>query len=150
MHGALALYFAAAALFGDETLCRAGSALLAAGLAYALYRFLQDGGFSALPPEAAAADCLGFYREQLARRSRAAKGYRWSVVLPTFPGAVLGTVGWIVANPLDWILPIGIFGFFAGFQYVACMHQEQIGDKIDKEIALLDGQEATAPRSHMS
>jgi hypothetical protein len=84
------LYFAAAALFGDVMLCGAGSGLLAAGLAYALVRFWQDGGFPALPPEAAAADCLGFYREQLARRSRAAKGYRWSVVWPTFPGAAAG------------------------------------------------------------
>lgn len=129
-------------------LCRVGGGLLAAGLAYALFRFWQDGDFSALPPEAAAADCLGFYREQLTRRSRAAKGYRWSVVLPTFPGAVLGTVGWILADPSNCLLPIGIFGFFAGCQYVACMHQERIGAEIDKEIALLDGQETGAnPRS---
>lgn len=149
IHGAPALYFMAAAIFGEVWLCRVGSGIFSAGLCYSLYRFLRAGGFSPLPPDAAAMECLDFYQRQLLRRRDAVKNYLHWGVLPTLPGALLGAIGWIMAEPQGWILPTGIFAFFLGFQYVALQHQTQLGMKFQKEIDLLDWSPSPSERDNL-
>ena len=145
LHGALALYFSAAAVFGEVLLCRIGSAFFAAGLFYSLYRFLCAAAFSSLPPDAAGMECVEFYRRQLVQRRDAVKNYLHWGVLPAIPGALLATLGWIIAEPRDGILAIGIFAFFLGMQYVTLQHCNQSRTQLQKEIDLLEP--GTGPRS---
>jgi hypothetical protein len=138
VHVPLVVYFGATALAGDALLTRAGSGLFAAGAAYALFRFLGDSRFSALPPNAVAGNCLAFYGDELTHRSRAAKDYWRSCILPTLPGAILGSISWAASDPQGPAFPLITLAIFAVCQYSAYTHQEGVRIEMDKEIELLN------------
>ena len=112
----LGLLFTAAAIFGDVALCRIGSALLAVGFGFTAFRFLA--GSAKLDPVSRSEACLDYYRSELARRANFIEGYsRWGVV-STFPGALVGTLGWVLTDPRGWLLPAEILAFFLAMQYI--------------------------------
>lgn len=133
-NGFLALYFTGAAAFGEVALCRIGSGLLAIGFAFALYRLLSTRPSSPPGADAAALDCAAYYRDQLQRRLDMLKTYWTWGIAPTLPGALLATLGWILAEPANWYLPTGVFAFFLACQYVTLQWSRRTGARVQKEL----------------
>jgi hypothetical protein len=132
-----ALFFFAAALFGEVLLCRTGCALLAIGSAYAAYQRCR-GWSRSLPPQSAAANCSSFYRAEVTRRRDMEKAYFSWGVSPFLPGVALTTTGWIVSDPKQWPTAVAILGFWVGFQYVVWLDKHQRAARLQKELDLLD------------
>jgi hypothetical protein len=133
----LATFFAAAAWFGEVTLCRIGCALFAAGALYTGYRYV-DTCWKDWSPAERALECFDFYRAQLIRRRDFSLGFaRWGS-LPSAPGVAIGCFGWILADPRRWPEAVGIALFWLGLQIAVQKKQRDVARRLQKEIELLD------------
>jgi hypothetical protein len=134
----LAMFFAAAAWFGDVTLCRIGCALFAAGTLYTVYRYV-DSCWKDWSPSERALECFDFYRAQLIRRRDFSLGFaRWGSTASA-PGVAIACVGWILAEPRRWPEAVGIAVFWLGLQIAVQKKQRDVARRFQKEIELLDG-----------
>ena len=131
--GAFTLVFVAGTIFGEIALCRIGCAIIAASLANTTYRLLcSDWSFDR------ASDCITHYRAHLIRRRDFLRRFPYWGGLPAASGAVLATVGWLLAEPNRWFdatIP-GIFG--VGLQVALWASNNRTAAQLQKEIDLLD------------
>jgi len=137
--GAYALLFAAVAIFGEVLLCRIGGALLFLGLGYTILRLTREGWVGAIPSSSAAIECSAYYRAQLVRRRDFKKQFLYWAVLPVIPGAAVGTLGWVVADPKQWYIPSGALFFCLSVLFLSVDGSRKDAVRMQKEIDLLDG-----------
>lgn len=131
--GAFTLVFVAAAIFGEVPLCRAGCALIAASLAYTSYRFvLSEWNYDP------GTDCLTHFRSHLVSRRGFLRSYQYCGALPTVFGAVLATLGWVLAEPDRWTDAAMAAAFDVGLQAVLCASNSRTVARLEKEIKALD------------
>jgi hypothetical protein len=134
-HSAYALFFGAAAWFGEVTLCRIGCALIAAGFCYSVYRL---GVFWKSPlPSERPEDCLSFYRQRLTER-RDFLRHRVPLFIPsTHLGVALGCLGWILSEPRLWQEATGLALFYLGLHFAVRQMNSIEAARLQKEIELL-------------
>jgi len=135
---ALVLFFCVVACWGEVTLCRIGCALIAIGISYSAYHRIRGGWMDWLPSERATG-CLSFYRAQLTRRRDLSQSFpRWGI-LPSAPGVVLASLGWIRADPQRWVDAVGPVLFWTGLQIALYCHNDAEVARAQREIDLLEG-----------
>jgi hypothetical protein len=135
IHGLLALFFGAAAWFGEVVLCRIGCSVIALAFLYSSFRFVRECAEDWFPSERAA-ECLDFYRTRLTRRRDLLRGYLNWGRLPTI-GVALSSIGWILAEPRNWPSASGAVAFWVGFQFAVMQKIRLEADHLQKELDLL-------------
>lgn len=134
---AYALFFLAAAWFGEVTLCRIGCALIAAGLCYSISRMLRV-LWRSLPTSGGPSDCVSFYRRRLTERRDFLRNGAHFFALGIYPGAALACLGWILAEPKSWPIAAGLALFCVGLHFAGHQINSIEAARLQKEIDLLD------------
>jgi hypothetical protein len=136
-HVVYALFFLAAAWFGDVTLCRIGCALIASGFCYSAYNQRAFWEHLVFPSDCSS-DCSKFYRRLLTERRDFLRNGMLFFVPSTYVGVALACLGWILSAPQHWQEAAGLALFYVGLHFA--VHQLNAIEvaRLQKELALLD------------
>jgi hypothetical protein len=131
--GVFTLVFVAGTIFGGITLCRIGCAIIATSLACTTYRLLRSDW-----SVDRTSDCVTHYRAHLIQRRDFLRSFPYWTGFPAAAGAVLATLGWLLAEPNRWFdaATAGILG--VGLQVALWAANNRTAAHLQKEIDLLD------------